>query len=266
MVIPPVHPRTCGEHAWPTEGHARVGRFIPAPAGNTSPAWRSNRLCTVHPRTCGEHREDQGGGVMADGSSPHLRGTLLPEDEIYGPARFIPAPAGNTGFPASAHCGLSVHPRTCGEHPLHLGFLFCQFGSSPHLRGTRAVLKGEGYGLRFIPAPAGNTSRRGWAASLVSVHPRTCGEHVYLAWATKFMAGSSPHLRGTPVPLPESIVEPRFIPAPAGNTRTLHSARSRAAVHPRTCGEHEVVLDTGGDVDGSSPHLRGTRGPLASSS
>ena len=65
-------------------------------------------------------------------------------------------------------------------------------------------------------------------------------------------------LRGTQPP--RSCIEPmpRFIPAPAGNTRTDSLAVAISPVHPRACGEHQGTGFGEFKRDGSSPRLRGT--------
>ncbi len=93
----PVHPRMCGEHR---SSHWAVGiftgssphvrgtrlapaldqhhpRFIPACAGNTPMDGRQCSSCPVHPRMCGEHLTRHMVANESDGSSPHVRGTLL---------------------------------------------------------------------------------------------------------------------------------------------------------------------------------------------
>ena len=114
-----VHPRVCGEHNVVTSCHGlcpgssprvrgtpprseprqRLFRFIPACAGNTY----SDRLCisrpAVHPRVCGEHPPRSGRPSSGSGSSPRVRGTLLPEELRQIVSRFIPACAGNTQTP-----------------------------------------------------------------------------------------------------------------------------------------------------------------------
>ena len=50
----------------------------------------------------------------------------------------------------------------------------------------------------------------------------------------------------------------RFIPAPAGNTGPDAACRAVAAVHPRACGEHDVLRQVATESGGSSPRLRGT--------
>ena len=53
-------------------------------------------------------------------------------------------------------------------------------------------------------------------------------------------------------------IEKRFIPALAGNSFQRQYPRSRAAVHPRACGELISDLQEGNFNIGSSPRLRGT--------
>ncbi len=111
-------------------------------------------------------------------------------------------------------------------------------GSSPHTRGTRAVLGVPLRQTRFIPAHAGNTAPIGQASCHHAVHPRTRGEHL------------GRHAR--------ALHSDRFIPAHAGNTVGRWVRRTPAPVHPRTRGEH---IDRDRPVKrnaGSSPHTRGT--------
>ncbi len=156
--------------------------------------------------------------------------------------RFIPACAGNTRPSTTAPC----------RSP----------GSSPRVRGTRAVLRGAG--------------------SRNPVHPRVCGEHVCCALLIAgAVAGSSPRVRGTLGPRVAHRRPGRFIPACAGNTARPNPAvagidgssprvrgtpvlrdmtAENLAFHPRVCGEHH-----GGNAQhvagfGSSPRVRGTHG------
>ena len=111
------------------------------------------------------------------GSSPRLRGTQPLHEASRLAERFIPAPAGNTHVRAHLLDVRTVHPRACGEHRLGHPLLAEILGSSPRLRGTHRLRRGDLPALRFIPAPAGNTSDWRSAAPWWSVHPRACGEH-----------------------------------------------------------------------------------------
>ena len=153
----PVHPRVCGEHR--RRGHRRSHRggssprvrgthrsghalgpeqrFIPACAGNTRSEAGEGRKATVHPRVCGEHSANASPLRLPSGSSPRVRGTLLPDERGQALSRFIPACAGNTAYPRNQRKGRPVHPRVCGEHPPQRGLYSSLHGSSPRVRGTR---------------------------------------------------------------------------------------------------------------------------------
>ncbi|ASC07487.1 hypothetical protein S101468_03286 (plasmid) [Acetobacter pasteurianus subsp. pasteurianus] len=172
----------------------------------------------VHPRVCGEHVRHQRRMHGPRGSSPRVRGTLNSAYPAAMKNRFIPACAGNTLIERISPTPYKVHPRVCGEH-LIFGKVFCMaFGSSPRVRGTRAGFSENSRGDRFIPACAGNTKSHAIPASVTSVHPRVCGEHVGDALNNNKNSGSSPRVRGTPFQLGYSQQIPRFIPACAGNT------------------------------------------------
>ena len=194
-------------------------RFIPARAGNTTPATPTDAAPTVHPRSRGEHMLAPPNCTPITGSSPLARGTRPGRPEgrevhqvhprsrgehgavrHHAPhgGRFIPARAGNTlsaGLPARE---FAVHPRSRGEHsPLGIETVTTA-GSSPLARGTRGDLHLERHDLRFIPARAGNTSHRTPPPGCGAVHPRSRGEHCGDAAPVAAQGGSSPLARGTP--------------------------------------------------------------------
>ena len=236
-------------------------------------------VAPVHPRACGEHSANASPSLFNSGPSPRLRGTRkrhshqnLHGRSIPAPAgntrqgqnekgcvRSIPAPAGNTGsWPTPSPCR-SVHPRACGEHVRLSNKEQDATGPSPRLRGTPDD-PGPGLaGPRSIPAPAGNT----WSALARGytppVHPRACGEHRERERGPMTPAGPSPRLRGTRL-LPGKLrLQVRSIPAPAGNTFRRRSRAGTGAVHPRACGEHDIVIQGSTVAAGPSPRLRGTR-------
>ena len=180
--------------------------------GGSSPQ-RGGRACDglingvengpVHPRTHGEHIAGLATGEVEVGPSPHIC------RERFAVSR------------RSARCN-AVHPRTCGEHQRAMRLSSAVTGSSPHLRGTpngscRAVVR-----RRFIPAPAGNTSRSHRTLSRRPVHPRTCGEHILAQINTLPQTGPSPHLRGTHPRPDQHPAADRFIPAHTGNTSSRY--------------------------------------------
>ena len=135
--------------------------------------------------------------------------------------RIIPAHAGNSRTTSRTNATLTDHPRACGELVL----------------ATRIT----GANCWIIPAHAGNSL--------------TCFEVVLLK------CGSSPRMRGT-LDQAEVLSHPRrIIPAHAGNS--VRSSRKSWSVsdHPRACGELLMTIAVDFDGVGSSPRMRGTRGP-----
>ena len=210
-------PRVRGTHVVQSDG-GRVWRFIPACAGNSSPASQSACLHAVHPRVCGELSAVRVASRANSGSSPRVRGTPQERSKLHCCARFIPACAGNSCDPPSRRTAATVHPRVCGE-------LVRQ------QQRPRA-------GRRFIPACAGNSSKQETSRCASTVHPRVCGE----------LPGGAAYSPSTE----------RFIPACAGNsTRSSAAARWRT-VHPRVCGELATGCSLAVIDHGSSPRVRGT--------
>ena len=71
----------------------------------------------------------------------------------------IPALAGNTWSAFAAHAASWDHPRACGEHYDGDTPDVWLSGSSPRLRGTRALGARHARRRGIIPALAGNTVR-----------------------------------------------------------------------------------------------------------
>ena len=90
------------------------------------------------------------------------------------------------------------------------------------------------------------------------VHPRACGEQGRFCCRQGLPTGSSPRLRGTGQRLSEILTHHRFIPAPAGNSRSAPPAGRHTPVHPRACGEQAAWSKNPVLSNGSSPRLRGT--------
>ena len=178
---PTVHPRAGGEHSGfgfgpkPRAGSsprgrgtrrlaapgARVARFIPARAGNTSGAACQPALAPVHPRAGGEHAHRAPYLAGYSGSSPRGRGTRAMTYAEMRAERFIPARAGNTRARPGGPALRSVHPRAGGEHMRVRKELKDIAGSSPRGRGTLQALHATHPRERFIPARAGNTEQIG---------------------------------------------------------------------------------------------------------
>ena len=133
-----VHPHECGEHRRPqryapysagssprvrgtliSDGYKGIEcRFIPTSAGNIASVNTAIASGSVHPHECGEHTDDYPLIDFRFGSSPRVRGTLLPSPALIAPRRFIPTSAGNIASLSRAPLAVSVHPHECGEHDL----------------------------------------------------------------------------------------------------------------------------------------------------
>ena len=131
--------------------------IIPAYAGNTGGHWSSLIKGRDHPRVCGEHTHTRTYAHSIQGSSPRMRGTLLPCPRLRSLRGIIPAYAGNTCTVGESTECQRDHPRVCGEH---YRFVYCPkmpSGSSPRMRGTLASLGNLRNVKGIIPAYAGNT-------------------------------------------------------------------------------------------------------------
>ena len=151
-------------------------RFIPARAGNSQPLRSPASRLPVHPRTCGEQNAMLFLIPYVNGSSPHVRGTAIVQQQEGPSFRFIPARAGNSFQTYPIKHRRTVHPRTCGEQSFPRGLDDKNYGSSPHVRGTDNALTDIIVISRFIPARAGNSNSLLLLIHSMAVHPRTCGE------------------------------------------------------------------------------------------
>ena len=171
-----VHPRGCGERhrqhdgaahragssprvrgtRYGDDGHGTDTRFIPAGAGNASPARPGSCAWAVHPRGCGERSPRPPPSLPIAGSSPRVRGTHPRAVGRAAARRFIPAGAGNARTPGWRPRPGPVHPRGCGERRLVVLQPADRGGSSPRVRGTHRSCPHPEDPRRFIPAGAGN--------------------------------------------------------------------------------------------------------------
>ena len=153
------------------------------------------------------------------GSSPRMRGA--PGLSISKPTtmRIIPADAGSTGPYWGFAFGSEDHPRGCGEHWSPQRRSRWRGGSSPRMRGALVDhLQGPAV-VRIIPADAGSTCAGPVRTLSHWDHPRGCGEHFASGGRSTAMTGSSPRMRGAPVPAPAHFRHRGIIPADAGSTR-----------------------------------------------
>ena len=112
------------------------------------------------------------------GSSPRVRGKRRGDGREQYRVRLIPARAGKTGEEAVDVCEVRAHPRACGENRTIVAWRLPAAGSSPRVRGKRAVSRGRAWHRGLIPARAGKTAALGSVCGFAWAHPRACGENV----------------------------------------------------------------------------------------
>ncbi len=91
-------------------------------------------------------------------------------------------------------------------------------------------------------------------------HPRFRGEHQFVIFFTQKGTGSSPLSRGTHTRNGDYALQPRIIPAFAGNTFACSPTCRIRRDHPRFRGEHQKKEGRSPQIRGSSPLSRGTLG------
>ena len=108
-------PRMRGKRHDPDGGMVRTG-LIPAHAGKTHFYSLYIGISWAHPRACGENTSSKPSCVIALGSSPRMRGKLVPLPRHAKTRRLIPAHAGKTSTDKRGRNSLRAHPRACGEN------------------------------------------------------------------------------------------------------------------------------------------------------
>ena len=152
-----------------------------------------------------------------------------------------------------------AHPRSCGADTSGSVRRSVADGSSPLVRGGPSVEVGGVCGRRLIPARAGRTAMRLFLKWWDTAHPRSCGADLTQAVDGASDAGSSPLVRGGPIPACPAHPPTRLIPARAGRTGRGCRRQSTAPAHPRSCGADVSHLCAALGLYGSSPLVRGGR-------
>ncbi len=153
----------------------RNERIIPAHAGQTRTAGAGRCGHADHPRACGANPSSLAICVVSNGSSPRMRGKPQRGRRRQRRDRIIPAHAGQTTPARPLGAPPSDHPRACGANVACSRSRMPMTGSSPRMRGKRALPEPIKLHLRIIPAHAGQTRQYCVAASINADHPRACG-------------------------------------------------------------------------------------------
>ena len=274
-----VHPRACGgsllddPHVQPVGGTSprvrgkpdRVGLqgprggYIPARAGEATPAYSGPHSPVVHPRACG----GSGGFPLAhtprEGTSPRVRGKPVGRRNGRWRARYIPARAGEALRGSWRAAARWVHPRACGGSRRHCHLPGRSSGTSPRVRGKPSTWRRAFSQGRYISARAGEAGATRPSRTASGVHPRACGGSRIASGYRELEGGTSPRVRGKPQSLVRGELRRRYIPARAGEATEPTRRSIDATVHPRACGGSHVLVQLMGVVRGTSPRVRGKR-------
>ena len=151
----------------------------------------------------------------------------------------------------------TAHPRSRGEHTCCATVVPSLGGSSPLTRGARKCQARRCQFSGLIPAHAGSTAGYQIRSQSGRAHPRSRGEHFFMATVSGSLLGSSPLTRGARHHVPPPTGLPRLIPAHAGSTIACMVDLRAERAHPRSRGEHAVDPLDRAHKRGSSPLTRG---------
>ena len=106
-----------------------------------------------------------------------MRGKPQSSGEELSSLGLIPAYAGKTRLKQIRRGDDWAHPRVCGEN-VNIGFICKRVqGSSPRMRGKRAISIAPRAKTGLIPAYAGKTGNFSPPLNSSRAHPRVCGEN-----------------------------------------------------------------------------------------
>ena len=175
--------------------------------------------------------------VFGDGSIPACAGDPIPLDGLA--------------------CGVRVYPRVCGGSKERRTIAGILRGLSPRVRGIPTRVSAPASVSRSIPACAGDPVRRSLQATQGVVYPRVCGGSYAIIVNGERVGGLSPRVRGILAQRLNRLKSRRSIPACAGDPRRSQHGVLSARVYPRVCGGSQPKGQTGMDIKGLSPRVRG---------
>ena len=232
------HPRSRGENRAFGARQVEACGSSPLTRGKLAGQWLRQLIERAHPRSRGENSINPFGSRRGAGSSPLTRGKHRSTGSVVPEVRLIPAHAGKTPQCSRAPGPREAHPRSRGENRSGLSSATTQTGSSPLTRGKRVPPQGHGEAEGLIPAHAGKTMLCARRFLDTRAHPRSRGENIWTAAASKSRAGSSPLTRGKPHARRSPRDRRRLIPAHAGKTSNEVIGSPVLRAHPRSRGEN----------------------------
>ena len=173
-----------------------------------------------HPRVCGENSAGCNTECYAQGSPPRMRGKPSRQDGRDGAGRITPAYAGKTQSARAKRLSARDHPRVCGENNFAFRNKFGIAGSPPRMRGKLGIRLIHTCTGRITPAYAGKTFSWVRLDTLISDHPRVCGENLSGDTESNTSMGSPPRMRGKRSVFAYQADSAGITPAYAGKTFT----------------------------------------------
>ena len=239
-------------------GVARIGRSIPACAGEPSIIAPSRYVIRVYPRLCGGTESRNSYPFIQQGLSPPVRGNRIRWHNWGEQGGSIPACAGEPDVTLPGRIKTRVYPRLCGGTRCDLTRAHQDKGLSPPVRGNPPTSRPRRGIIRSIPACAGEPVDFNIGLEGSKVYPRLCGGTRKGHDFRVYIRGLSPPVRGNRVRFVCSGIFVGSIPACAGEPVFIGQTSGQHEVYPRLCGGtlERIFLVT--QEMGLSPPVRGT--------
>ncbi|ABD09421.1 hypothetical protein Francci3_0027 [Frankia casuarinae] len=249
------HARGSSEHP---SAPARLRPVVPARAGIFLRVKKAARNRIRRPRTRGDLPRGMRSAGTCQWSSPHARGSSL---------RWTPTTRRGSVVPARAGIFLCCHiwwvetarrPRTRGDLPRSDRPAGAPTASSPHARGSSAHGVATPHRPAVVPARAGIFRTRLRRSETRSCRPRTRGDLPPGPARPRGRDESSPHARGSSLPIDPQLGILDVVPARAGIFLAQTWADDQRNRRPRTRGDLPSSLIPPPTSRRSSPHARGS--------
>ena len=182
------------------------------------------------------------------------RGATVRTHAVYG---FIPAHAGEAIIRKEGFRFWGVHPCACRGGRKSYEEKFATSGSSLRMQGRHGLRAGKAHANGFIPAHAGEALLVAPDLHHCWVHPCACRGGMIGVKRTPPISGSSLRMQGRPDLSAQVIAAKGFIPAHAGEARSIPSSVPRYGVHPCACRGGPMTVAVRVSGEGSSLRMQG---------
>ena len=195
---------------------------------------------------------------LEGGSSLRAQGSLRQDGGERLVVGFIPACAGEPAWPHCIVLSPWVHPCV-RRGAIEAGrVLAMSTGSSLRAQGSRLMARGRHDSHGFIPACAGEPSRRRLASWIDKVHPCVRRGAHPPDLQSRPARGSSLRAQGSRPDVPERALRGGFIPACAGEPPSIRGTTSGRRVHPCVRRGASVPMAAAAHDGGSSLRAQGS--------